>query len=242
MEVALGSILFIPGQFSKGSHAGSLKTAGRPAEEMSLPGYGGSPAPEDSSFDTDFILSQIDAAVPEGKVVLAGNSAGAQWAILWAARHPTRVERLILLNPGGFWAIPPAGVDLFMKDYTPEKLAKWDEAGIRKYFGALFTNEQAREAYLRDLLKDGFDPKAASAYIRRSFETSVYAPLGIVGSLGIHADIILGTADSFLQLDPIRQAAFADPMLHLHEIAGCGHMPQLDCPDETERILRKILN
>lgn len=238
---ALSAILFIPGQFSEGSHAGAVAALGRQVVGVTLPGFGGSPAPAGVDFGAGFIQKQVSAAAPEGKLILIGNSAGAQWAAVYAARHPGKVERVILLNPGGFWVLPPPVIASLMKDFTPEKLASWDDAKMTRDFGGLFTNPAARDAFLADLLSKRFSPEAASGYIRASFQTSMYAPLGALAAARIPVDIVLGAADPFLQLDPIRQAAYASPFIDLHEIPGCGHIPQLDCPSETEAVLRGIL-
>ncbi len=237
---ALSAILFIPGQFSGGSDMGAVAYLGRTVAGVTLPGFGGAPAGS-GPFDKGSILKHVSAAAPDGKIILIGNSAGAQWAAAFAARHPGKVERVILLNPGGFWALPTPVINTLMKDFTPERLAKWDEPKLRKDFGALFTNDAAREAYLSDLLSNGFSPEAASGYIRASFKTSIYTPLGFIAANGIPVDIILGNGDTFLQLGPIRQGAMASPFIRLHEIPGCGHMPQLDCPSETEAVLKGIL-
>lgn len=236
----LSAILFIPGQFSDGSHQGAVAALGRSVSAVTLPGFGGIPA-SGSSFNKSFILKQLGFAVPDGKVILIGNSSGAQWAAAYAARRPRTVERVILLNPGGFWVLPTPVINTLMKDFTPERLALWDEPKLRKDFGALFTSDAPREAYLSDLLRNRFSPEAASGYIRTSFAASIYTPLTVLAANGIPVDIVLGTGDSFLQLGPIRQAALASPFIKLHEIHGCGHMPQLDCPSETEAVLRGIL-
>lgn len=71
-----------------------------------LPGFGGTPRPPDSRWpagpdvrqQSDQLLAWMDARRLD-RVVLCGHSTGGQVAIDFAARHPDRVDRVILAAP-----------------------------------------------------------------------------------------------------------------------------------------------
>ena len=68
-------------------------------------------------------LSVIETAASNGPVVLMGSSLGGYLAALFAARHPEKIEKLVLLAPAfGF-------LERFRGRLTPEQLAQWKHEG-----------------------------------------------------------------------------------------------------------------
>ena len=67
-------------------------------------GYGYSSKPEDGDYGLDYLAGAY-LALLDGlgvtKVTIVGNSQGGAIAILMARKHPDRVERLVLMAPGG---------------------------------------------------------------------------------------------------------------------------------------------
>lgn len=81
----------------------AFAAAGYRAIVPDLPGYGGSAKP-DTRYTLDFfveaLLGLLDSLdIP--RCTLVGNSLGGAIAIAIALRHPERVERLVLMAPGG---------------------------------------------------------------------------------------------------------------------------------------------
>ena len=79
-------------------------TAGYRNIVLDLPGFGRSDKPDDVNYDLDFFVAALNgfiAALALPAVTLLGNSLGGAIALGQALAHPTTVERLILMAPGG---------------------------------------------------------------------------------------------------------------------------------------------
>ncbi len=77
-----------------------------PVVAVDLPGFGRTPpSPDDSLTVSGYVefLIQVADALGWDRFTLHGNSMGGLIATILAARHPTRVERLVLVSP----ALPP---------------------------------------------------------------------------------------------------------------------------------------
>ena len=71
---------------------------------VDLPGFGRSDKPEDVNYDLDFFVKTISGflkAVGVKRAILLGNSLGGAIALGLALAEPERVEKLILMAPGG---------------------------------------------------------------------------------------------------------------------------------------------
>lgn len=71
---------------------------------VDLPGFGRSDKPEDVQYDLDFFVKTISGflkAVGVKRATLLGNSLGGAIALGLALAEPERVEKLILMAPGG---------------------------------------------------------------------------------------------------------------------------------------------
>ena len=71
---------------------------------VDLPGFGRSDKPEDAQYNLDFFVSAMSGflkAVGVKRVTLLGNSLGGAIALGMALAEPERVEKLILMAPGG---------------------------------------------------------------------------------------------------------------------------------------------
>ena len=71
---------------------------------VDLPGFGRSDKPEDAQYNLDFFVSAMSGflkAVGVKRATLLGNSLGGAIALGMALAEPERVEKLILMAPGG---------------------------------------------------------------------------------------------------------------------------------------------
>jgi 4,5:9,10-diseco-3-hydroxy-5,9,17-trioxoandrosta-1(10),2-diene-4-oate hydrolase len=119
-----------------------------------LPGFGASDKP-DVRYDTPFfariVAGVLDALAP-GTFVLCGHSLGGYIAANYAAAHPGRVERLILIAPAGFLRAAR-----FLYALLGSQLARW-----------LFTRRPGRRFVNRTLDQSVVDPASVSAPIRET--------------------------------------------------------------------------
>jgi pimeloyl-ACP methyl ester carboxylesterase len=119
-----------------------------------LPGFGRSDKP-DARYDTAFfaaaIGSVIDAVAP-ARFVLCGHSLGGYIAANYAATHPERVERLILIAPAGFLRAAR-----FVYVLLGSQLARW-----------LFTRRPGRGFVNRSLDQSVYAPASVTPAIRET--------------------------------------------------------------------------
>jgi pimeloyl-ACP methyl ester carboxylesterase len=213
---------------------------------VDLPGFGGSdiPAGFDSHASAEFLARAMDA-LGLARASLAGNSLGGALAAVTAARHPDRVEKLVLLDAAGYnfaqadrpamlrlAARLPAGVlaalpqrpltrqgleQVFFEDtrVTPEKVEEYLAPAVRP--GA----QQFAHRLLTQ--SDGFGLPEALRRVR--------APTLVVW----------GADDTWI---PVRDAD-----RFVRDIAGarkvilerCGHVPQEERPAEVARLILDFL-
>ncbi|MCB1842895.1 MAG: alpha/beta fold hydrolase [Halioglobus sp.] len=114
-------------------------------------GYGFSDKPDDVdhplSFFVECITQTLDAAGVE-RCTLVGNSLGGAVALGLALEHPERVEKLILMAPGGL-----------------SELAEYQAMpGMQKVFQVFGSGEAVTPAVMKDLFATGlmYDPKYAT--------------------------------------------------------------------------------
>jgi pimeloyl-ACP methyl ester carboxylesterase len=111
-----------------------------------------SPAPPGSGYRYDELVGDlgavIDAAVGEGRPVLAGHSMGAHTLVAAALRDPERIAAIVVIGPA-YNGLPP----------SPESLARWDALadGLER---------EGVEGFLRAYEAQGLDPEWRDTLIR----------------------------------------------------------------------------
>jgi pimeloyl-ACP methyl ester carboxylesterase len=111
-----------------------------------------SPAPPGSGYRYDELVGDlgavIDAAVAEGRPVLAGHSMGAHTLVAAALRDPERIAAIVVIGPA-YNGLPP----------SPESLARWDALadGLER---------EGVEGFLRAYEAQGLDPEWRDTLIR----------------------------------------------------------------------------
>jgi pimeloyl-ACP methyl ester carboxylesterase len=220
-----------------GSWVGVVGELGRhrPLLVVDLPGHGDSAPPEGvgplNLDDTvQGLEAAIESAVPRGeRVVLLGNSLGGWVSLVYAERHPERVERMILLGASGIWfdmevAVVPqnlddarrlvralSGPDLPMPpDFVLEDLVEKAAAGPTPILWDSFTED--------DLLDGRLE----------AIETPV--------------DLVWGEHDGLVPPTVGRQMDAELPRSRFHLMPGCGHLPQLSCPRQLGALVGELLD
>jgi pimeloyl-ACP methyl ester carboxylesterase len=111
-----------------------------------------SPAPPGSGYVYDELVGDlgtvIDAAVGEGRPVLAGHSMGAHTAVAAALRDPERIAGLVLIGPA-YNGVPA----------PEETLARWDELAEGLEQGGV-------EGFVRAYQRHGLNPEWRDTLIR----------------------------------------------------------------------------
>jgi pimeloyl-ACP methyl ester carboxylesterase len=206
------------------------------------------------------LLHRFIETVPRAPVLLMGNSMGGMIALLEAAANPGAVAGLILVDP----ALPfapswpdPEVVTLFALYATPWlgqllmnrrrqsppeaavarllSLCCADPATVSPDVVAQHVEVARRRAEFSDAERD------VSAALRSVVRTAGYgtgqAYRRVVGSVGQPVLLLHGRRDRLVPVSVARAAARAHPGWTLVELAGVGHVPQLEAPDECERAI-----
>lgn len=220
---------------------------------VDVPGYGRSAAPKlPYSFDyyAEFLVDFLDHLRLEAPI-LVGHSMGGMIATLLAIRHPSRVERLVLVAPSvgqylaagfrlltvpflGEWLLkPPRGRDevarslneLAFDDY------EWPEETLKRFF-EIWSRKDSRDAALR--LLRGYLRAFRFTTAWKRIETELNANLPAI----THPTLLCwGTQDTTVSVEAAQLYREALPNLEYVEYDRCRHMPPIEHPGEfVERV------
>ncbi len=203
----------------------------------------------ESPYATDAVreraLELLDAWGLE-KSVLVGNSAGGNLAVQLALAAPERVAALILIDPAIYRNGPPALVRSLLK------LPFLENFGLRTTRNLVADSEEL-------FASAWYNPDAIPAEIRQWYEyplqiqnwdralweyTRANSDPGIVNRLdeiGVPVLIIHGRHDKIVPLEQSLRLADEIPGAELYIVEECGHVPQEECPEETEAVISDFL-
>ncbi|MFM0060203.1 alpha/beta hydrolase [Paraburkholderia phytofirmans] len=184
----------------------------------------------------ELLLSLLDRLQCTRMAILVGSSWGSVIAMAFAARHPERLERLVLSAPNTARGrlTGKARDDALAR--MLESGSKRDEASRDAVVARLLPPDaplQVRErvAVLRDAVTADGWPQA----VRMLF--SVHTP-SVVGGIQCPIDMLAGARDT---LAPIDQHALplcaAAPWIRLHVFEDCAHMLKLEAPTRFNSIV-----
>jgi pimeloyl-ACP methyl ester carboxylesterase len=190
----------------------------------------------------DFLVGFMKAAgVP--KASLVGNSMGAAVALYTAAKFPDAVDRIVLADGGGFRSASgtPAAAP------TPEALH-------RRQIQNSVTREETREFFRilfhdKSLVTDKMVDEQLALRLRAAFTITKIQEAGERGTLseqevrGVKAPtlIVWGKYDELASPASADRLEKTIPGSKKVILDNCGHMPQLECAGEFNRIVRDFL-
>jgi pimeloyl-ACP methyl ester carboxylesterase len=220
---------------------------GRQVIAFDFPGFGASaiPDPLDSERLPATVLGLMDA-LGAARATLVGNSLGGAVAVAVAARHPERVERLVLVDAAGFNFASadrplllravgsPAGAVL---EYVPVRSALF-AAGLRQVFHdqRLVTEERVAE-YVRPYRRKG-SIRASRQVLARA--GGLGFP-GVVEAVRAPTLVVWGREDRWIPVEHAARFARAIPGAQVAVLDACGHLPQEEKPRELVARLEEFL-
>ena len=212
---------------------------------LDMPGFGGSGSPE---YDQQYPPVAADAVAKfmEGigldSAHLLGNSMGGNVASHVALNYPDRVQRMVMMGPGGlainvFGPSPNEGTKRlieFMGDPSRERMIAWVETMVSDQ--ALVTDELI-DARMENAMKPGV-MDSTRAIFGTFFKFPDPTPLWSRAHEIKHPTLITwGRDDRMLPFEgalfPFRQMPNAD----LHVFSNCGHWAQVERKDDFERVV-----
>jgi abhydrolase domain-containing protein 6 len=208
-----------------------------------LPGFGDS-AKQGLRYDPDLFIAALDQIFDECKLssaTLAGNSFGGQIAMLYALERPERVDRLVLVNPGGFYRYSQTERAFTLARMPVEWLRSVSGNTFHCLFEPLFFRATPdTEAYVRkqEAKPERPDwPEMASAAVHSMDLHTELCFLDRLREFRCPVLILWGQNDHVLPIAQGRTAIQAFRQGQLIEIPHCGHMPQLENP---RRVIEEI--
>ncbi len=210
---------------------------------LDMPGYGyteplGRIGPMGPGTMSETLLKFMDA-LGIGSAVLVGHSWGGGWALHFAARHPSRVDGLVLIDSSGLnvrdvpeWEllkVPVLG-PLLLRCVTPRVVAKRLE---RSYFlPGMVTPDLVREVLLP--LRFGHNRRIQALISRDQDwrETEEALP-------GIRQPVLViwGDRDRYLDAGLVSRFLQALPRAEAHILRNCGHSPHEEFPGEANALI-----
>jgi pimeloyl-ACP methyl ester carboxylesterase len=184
-----------------------------------------------------------------GKAHVVGNSMGGRVAIEIGLQVPQRVEALGLLCPAVAWV--KRGLHPIVRLLRPEfglLPHGFRRSTVASQFWSIFYNRDVIDPAVGDLMVDEFRRIYQSAGARYAFLASarnIYleAPFGRTGfyprlaQLQPPALFVWGSHDRLVPPAFERHVRRWLPSARQVTLDACGHVPQVECPERTNRLL-----
>ncbi|WP_187414823.1 alpha/beta fold hydrolase [Nonomuraea sp. PA05] len=211
---------------------------------VDLPGQGYTELKDQSfAYDLDAMVAAVAGfmdAVGVRRAALAGNSWSGGWALAFAQRHPGRVSRLALLDATGLdepgtwmWEalkVPVVG-ELAVKLSTGKSTVRGLVEGMMVNKGRI-TGELVDEWWAPLTFHDNI--RATYLLERRLDWARTERALPATRTPAL---VLWGAQDTVQPVERAHRFAGLLPDARLQILDGCGHLPQLDCPEAVNRHL-----
>lgn len=217
------------------------------------PGFGGSYRPSEQELEersitqiaVDALIEALDAH-GVGTFHLLGNSLGGAAAIALAQQHPDRVERLVLMAPGGGWLpfgpTPTEGQKEMWKYYNGEgpTLKK-----MKSFIGVMTAEPKKWAATAEARYEASLDPSHIEFYhllnahfAKRRGMDPLWRDLHKVKAPTL---LLWGRDDRTITLEGAQIMLKYIRDVQLHVFGSCGHWVQVERQAEFERLVTDFL-
>ncbi|MBL8336479.1 MAG: alpha/beta fold hydrolase [Rhodoferax sp.] len=213
---------------------------------LDLPGSGLSAPDARGNCRDDRTVALLGALLDQRgirRAHLLGHSIGGRIAWTFAATHPERVDRLVLLAPDGF-ASPgfaygqapevPAMLGL-MRYVLPAPLLRMNLAPA---YADPATLTDAMHTRYHDLLRA---PGSRQALLERMRQTVLVDPVPLLHRIQAPTLLLWGDRDAFIPTANAEDFLRALPQARLVRLPGVGHVPQEESPQAGLDAVRSFL-
>jgi pimeloyl-ACP methyl ester carboxylesterase len=235
--------------------AALLARDGYRVHALDLPGFGGSSKPPRAPYSAPWFAEAVRGVMDELEIESAhvvGNSMGGRVALEMGLRWPERVRSIAALCPA---------VAFVKRDFHPLVRLLRPELGllphklrrgiVERQLWSMFCDPDALDPSVADVVVDEFQRHYASAGARVAFYASarnIYLdrPFGNGGFYPRLAELVppalfvWGTHDKLIPAGFRRHVAEVLPGAEQVVLDGCGHVPQVERPEQTVGMLRRL--
>jgi pimeloyl-ACP methyl ester carboxylesterase len=235
--------------------AAALTRAGYRVHALDLPGFGSSSKPATAPYSArwfaESVIGVMDVLGIE-RAHIVGNSMGGRVALEVGLRAPERVGGLALLCPAV--AFIRRGYHPIVRLLRPEfgiLPHRFSRGTVARQFWGMFADEDQVDPSVADIVVDEFQRIYASAGARLAFlaaARNIYLdrPFGRGGfyprlsELEKPALFVWGTHDRLIPAAFKRHVGQWLPAAEQIVLEGCGHVPQVERPEQTNRLLQRF--
>jgi pimeloyl-ACP methyl ester carboxylesterase len=220
-----------------------------------LPGFGSSSKPALGSYNAGWFAQIMLEWMDElaiGRASVVGNSMGGRIAIELGLQAPQRVVALGLLCPAVAWV--RRGLHPIVRLLRPEfgfLPHGFRRSTVASQFSNIFYDRDVLDPAVGDLMVDEFrriyhSPGARHAFLASARNIYLEAPFGKGGfyprlsELEAPALFVWGAHDRLVPPAFGRHVRQWLPDAEQVTIERCGHVPQVECPEETNRLLTRF--
>lgn len=212
---------------------------------LDLKGFGWSDKPLDRPYDAVSLMENANQwmeALGLSQTIYVGNSLGGAIAVLMSHKHPQRIQKMVLIDAGGYPMKRPMVIRL-----ARLPLADW---GVKAIFGPWFVRKNLEEVMYDDAkvtaerVKAYYDRmctrNALAAQIRVARAVDFGEPNPIIAAARDNPTetlIIWGREDRWIPLEIGHRFRKDMRRAVLHIIPECGHIPQEEKPEVTARLI-----
>lgn len=217
-----------------------------------LPGYGRSTKGVDGADPFGHLADAIRGLLDElglDKAHLVGNSYGGACALRLALDTPDRVDRMVLMGPGGIGttrALPTPGLNSLLNYYSgdgPSRLKL--EKFIRTYL--VFNAADVPDGVIDARYRDSIDPEVVAAPPLRRPKSlrdvwkMDFTRDALLSRLPVPTLVLWGAADKVNRPSGGRMLAERMPNCDLYEVANTGHWVQFERAELFNRLCADFL-
>jgi len=214
---------------------------------VDLPGSGLSPPDPAGDYKDARSIQMLVALMDQlglRRASIVGHSIGGRIAWSFAARHPERMNRLVLVAPDGF-ASP--GFDYGKAPAVPVMLGLMRYVLPKPLLRMNLAPAYADPKVLSDALVDRYDdllraPGARQALLDRIRQTVLVDPRPLLASVRAPTLLLWGQRDAMIPISNSADYLKALPDARLVVIPGAGHLPQEEAASQSLAAVEAFLS
>jgi 2-hydroxy-6-oxonona-2,4-dienedioate hydrolase len=189
-------------------------------------------------FQADSILELMDELGFE-KASFVGNSSGGQSCMYLAMDHPDRVNKLVLLAPGGagdavFYPVPTEGDRLLRRNFFDPTAESMRALCETMCYDSSWITDDFIQMRLRNWPKEIQDARRQSARPAPDRESELH-------KITAPTLLVWGREDRFNPFDTGLRMMSRIPNAELHMFTHCGHWVQYEKADEFNELSLQFL-